>query len=350
MKALLLRRPAPVEQSPLELTEVPTPTPRPGEALVQVSACGICHTDLHTVEGDLQLPVLPIIPGHQVVGTVQEIIPRGLPEGDESTCISRPQAGPNQPIVPGSRVGIPWLSSTCGKCRFCRSGRENLCPEARFTGLHVNGGYAQYAVTRPEYAVPLPDGLPDCEAAPLLCAGIIGLRALRRANLPPKGRVGLFGFGASAHVVLQIARYWGCSVFVFTRSQAHRALATELGAEWVGESSEPPPDRLDAAIIFAPVGDLVKTALEYLDRGGVVVTAGIHSSPIPMIDYPAIYQERTITSVANSTREDALELIRLGQEIPIRTRIEVYPMEAANEALRRLRAGRIQGAAVLKIA
>jgi len=336
---MVLNAPALVSTAPLELRDVPRPVPEPGQLLVKVSACGICHTDLHTVEGELALPLLPIIPGHQIVGTVE------ARSDDEPRTTHSAFRIPNC----GDRVGIPWLNSTCGTCRFCTSGRENLCENARFTGLHVNGGYAEYAVVGHDFAYPLPAGLSDVEAAPLLCAGIIGLRALRRSRVQPGGRLGLFGFGASAHIALQIARHWRCRVFVFTRGEEHRKLATELGAEWTGTSADAPPDKLDSAIIFAPVGELTRVALRHLDRGGTIALAGIYSTPIPEIDYPAIYHERSITSVANSTRQDAIDLLKLSAEIPIRAEVEVFPLEAANRALQLLKASQIRGAGVLQV-
>lgn len=343
MRAMVLHRPGPVADSPLIPADVAVPQPGSGQLLVRIAACGICHTDLHTVEGELELPTLPIIPGHQIVGTVVAQIPVAGADDDSSIF------NPHSAFRNGTRVGIPWLNSTCGECRFCRSGQENLCPDARFTGLHVNGGYAEYTVVDERFAYPLPGGLSDIETAPLLCAGIIGLRALRRSGIRPGGRLGLFGFGASAHIALQIARHWDCPVAVFTRGEQHRRLALRLGAAWTGTSRDTPPDKLDAAVIFAPVGELVQVALQHLDRGGTVALAGIYSTPIPEIDYPALYHERTVTSVANSTREDAVELLRLGAAIPLRTEVEEYLLEQANQALQRLKAGQVNGAAVLKL-
>lgn len=339
MRALQLTVPAPVETAPLRLTQLPEPIPQADEVLVKVHACGICHTDLHTVEGELRLPKLPVTPGHQIVGYV----------------VSAPA---DSAFRPGQRVGIPWMNSTCGWCQFCTSGRENLCLNARFTGLHVNGGYAEYALVNHHFAVPLPEGLNDIEAAPLLCAGIIGLRALRLAGIDPpasapaasRPRLGLFGFGASAHITLQIARYWRSPVFVFSRGEAHRQLALQLGADWAGTSNQQPPELLDAAIIFAPAGELVPIALNYLERGGRVVLAGIYSSPIPALDYSLLYHERTITTVANATAEDAELLLRLSGQIPIRTTTQVFPLEQANHALQLLKNGRINGAGVLQVA
>jgi propanol-preferring alcohol dehydrogenase len=297
---------------------------------------------------------LPIIPGHQIVGTVENVGSRrpgsavGDPDNLQSSICNLQSV-----ITLNSRVGIPWVNSTCGACRFCRSGRENLCENALFTGLNVNGGYAEYTIVGEHFAYPLPDRLSDVETAPLLCAGIIGYRALRLSGAQPSshspGRVGLYGFGASAHIALQIAKHWSCPTYVFSRGAEHRRLALELGATWAGTSEETPPDKLGSAIIFAPVGDLAKAALTHLDRGGTVALAGIHSTPIPEIEYPLLYHERSITSVANATREDAIELLRLSAEIPIRTEVQVFPLEQANYALQLLKAGKINGAGVLKV-
>jgi propanol-preferring alcohol dehydrogenase len=334
---MVLRVPGPIQSSPLEIENVAEPKPGTNQILVRVSACGICHTDLHTVEGELELPVRPIIPGHQIVGTVEAVGPvNALPASSSGFRI-------------GDRVGIPWLNSTDGTCRFCRSGRENLCEHARFTGLHVNGGYAEYTVVDRQFAYPLTAGRSDVETAPLLCAGIIGLRALRLSRTQPGGRLGLFGFGASAHIALQIAKYWGCRVFVFTRGMEHRRLAITLGADWAGGGTDTPPERLDSAVVLAPVGELARVALKHLDRGGTVAMAGIHSTPIPEIEYRSIYHERAITSVANSTREDARELLQLSAKAPIKTEVEVFRLEDANRALQLLKAGKIRGAAVLEL-
>jgi propanol-preferring alcohol dehydrogenase len=334
---MLLRRPAPAEQSPLEFVDLPEPKPADGECLVRVRACGICHTDLHTVEGEITGKV-PVIPGHQIVG----------------------EAG-------GQRVGIPWLHATCGTCDFCRQGRENLCERAEFTGFHVNGGYAELAVARKDFIVPIPDAFDDAHAAPLLCAGIIGYRALRLAlnldcrargpradgEMTPSGplglqlkdvNLGLYGFGASAHIAIQIARYWGCEVFVSTRSAEHQRLARELGATLdISENS------LDAAVIFAPAGALVPVALRALRRGGTLALAGIYMTPIPELRYEWLYHERTIRSVANATREDARQLMELAGKIPLRTEVETFPLAEANRALLALKHGKIRGAGVLVI-
>jgi propanol-preferring alcohol dehydrogenase len=305
------------------------PEPGPGEALVAVHACGVCRTDLHIADGELRAPRLPLVPGHQIVGTV-------LAAADDGG-----------PVGPGMRVGIPWLAWTCGTCRFCRSGRENLCERARFTGLDVDGGYATRAVADTRYCLALPDGYGDLEAAPLLCAGLIGHRALRMAG--DAERLGLYGFGASAHIVCQVARHQGRRVFAFTRRDDHASqrFALELGCEWAGDAMGPPPEELDAAIVFAPAGALVPAALRALAPGGSVVCAGIHMSDIPSFPYADLWRERSIRSVANLTRADAAELLALAPRVPVRTHVTAYPLRAANDALDDLRAGRLEGAAVL---
>jgi propanol-preferring alcohol dehydrogenase len=333
MKAMLLRQQRPIETGPLELAEVPAPLPGPGQVRVRVSVCGLCHTDLHIVEGELPARRLPLIPGHQVVGRVD-----ALGQGASRFQI-------------GDQVGVAWLYSTCRACPFCQSGRENLCERARFTGYHVDGGYAQHLVVHQDFAYPIPAGFPDIKAAPLLCAGIIGYRALRLSGIQRGGRLGLYGFGASAHIAIQVAGYWGCQVYVFSRSPEHQRLARELGAVWVGRAEEEPPQKLDSAIIFAPAGRLVPEALGALDKGGTLALAGIYMSPIPELDYGQhLYHERTVRSVANSTRQDAMEFLRLAAEVPIRTEVEAFPLEEANRALRLLKEGRIQGAGVLLVA
>jgi propanol-preferring alcohol dehydrogenase len=331
MQAIVLHRPRPIEERPLVLEEVPEPEPGLREIRLRVRACGVCHTDLHTVEGDLKLPKLPIIPGHQIVGEVDR-----LGRGAKRFRL-------------GERVGVPWLNSACGECDFCRRGLENLCPDARFTGLHVDGGYAQYAVVPEEFAYPIPQGFPDHQAAPLLCAGVIGYRAFRLSEAKRGDHLGLYGFGASAHVTIQVARHLGCKVFVFTRGEEHRLLAEKLGATWVGEAQEEPPDKLDSAIIFAPAGWIVPEALRVLRPSGTVALAGIYMTPIPEMEYELIYGERTVRSVANMVRRDAEELLKLAVEIPIRTDVELFPLAAADEVLLRLKEGRIRGAAVLEV-
>lgn len=329
MKAMVLEVPSPIEERPLRLRERPVPEPGPGQILLKVAACGVCHTDLHTAEGDLHLPRLPVIPGHQIVGVVEST-------GPGAALFSR-----------GDRAGVPWLFETCGRCGFCGEGRENLCEGARFTGYHADGGYAQYTVVSEEFACSLPQSFPDAEAAPLLCGGVIGFRALRLSGVRPGQTLGLYGFGGSAHIAIQVARHWGCTVHVFTRSEEHRALARSLGAAWTGGAGDTPPSALDAAVIFAPAGHLVPEALRVLRRGAAVALAGIHMSPIPSLEYSSLYHERAIRSVANSTREDARELMRLAQRVPIRTEIRVFPLEEANQALLMLKRSLIRGAAVL---
>lgn len=329
---MLLEFPAPVAEAPLKLVDLPPGAPGRGEILIQVSHCGVCHTDLHTVEGELPLKRLPVIPGHQVVGRVLELGP-----------------GTHR-FQPGDRVGLAWLFKACGKCRFCRRGRENLCEAAEFTGLHRDGGYAEVVVAAEDFVYPLPPELPGEHVAPLLCAGIIGYRALRLSDIQPGGRLGLYGFGASAHLAIQVARYWGCEVYVFTRSPGHQELARQLGAVWVGQAQDTPPVKLDAAVIFAPAGNLVPEALRVLDRGGTLALAGIHMSPVPSLDYQKhLYFERTVRSVTASTREDGRELLALAARIPLTTQVQVFPLAEANRALQLLKQGQINGAAVLSL-
>jgi len=331
MRAMLLEKPRPADENPLRLAELPLPDPAPGELRVRVRACGVCHTDLHIVEGDLPLPKLPMVPGHQIVGTV-DALGVGVNEFRE-----------------GDRVGVPWLYSTCGECAYCHKGLENLCERARFTGFHADGGYAEAMVAPAAFAYTLPGSFSDLEAAPLLCAGVIGYRALKLSNLQPGERLGLYGFGASAHIVLQIARHWKCEVCVFTRAESHRQLARQLGAVWTGAAGERPPAPLDAAIIFAPAGKLVPDALRALRKGSTLALAGITMSPLPEMGYQLLYQERILRSVANSTREDARSLLRLAAEIPVRTEIEAFQLPEANHALQNLKSSRIHGAGVLVI-
>jgi propanol-preferring alcohol dehydrogenase len=316
--ALILAAPG----RPLVARDLPTPEPGPGEVLVRVAACGVCRTDLHIADGEVPDPKLPLVLGHQVVGRI---------EGS------------------GERVGIPWLGWACGECRYCRSGRENLCDLARFTGYHRDGGFAEYAVVDERFCLALPDGYGDLEAAPLVCAGLIGYRALRFTE--DGERLGLYGFGASAHIVAQVARHQGRRVFAFTRpgdatAQEH---ARSLGAEWAGDSSSSPPEELDAAIIFAPVGALVPAALRAVAKGGIVVCAGIHMSDIPSFPYELLWGERSVRSVANLTRRDGDEFLALAPAVPVRIDVEELPLAQANEALVRLREGRVRGAAVLRV-
>ena len=331
MRAMVLEKPGPAPEHPLIDTDVPLPSPGPDQILIKVHACGVCHTDLHTVEGDLALPKLPVIPGHQIVGTVNAV-------GADVTRFKT-----------GDRVGVPWLHSTCGECEYCNRGLENLCDGAQFTGLHADGGYAEFTLAPAEFAYRLPDNFPDLQAAPLLCAGIIGYRALRLSDIEPGRRLGLYGFGASAHVTIQVARHWDCEVYVFSRSEDHRKHAEELGAAWTGRAEDAPPKPLDSSIIFAPAGGLVPEALRVLAKGGTLALAGIHMSPIPQMEYSLLYGERTVRSVANSTRADAEGLLGLAAEIPIRTDVETFGLGDANHVLERLKRADIRGAAVLEV-
>ena len=330
MKAMVLRKPAPAEASPLEPVDLSMPEPAGDQILLRVHVCGICHTDLHTIEGEIQAK-LPIVPGHQIVGTAEKIGPdvKGIRVGD--------------------RVGIPWLHWTCGECEFCRSDRENLCVKAQFTGFHVNGGYAEFAVVPAAYAVKLPDNIDYLQLAPLLCAGIIGDRALRLSGVRPQRRLGLYGFGASAHIAIQIAVRWGCEVYVATRGTEHQDLAKKLGATWVGRAEEMSDQILHAAVMFAPAGKVGPEALRALDRGGTLALAGIYMTPIPELPYERIYHERTMPCVANATRDDARQLMRLAGTIPLHAEVETFPLEEANGALLALKQSRIRGAGVLVV-
>ena len=331
MKAMQLRQPAPVDTAPLALTEAETPQPGPGQIRLKIRTCGVCHTDLHIVEGDLTLPRLPTIPGHEIVGVVD-----ALGEGVTLHQI-------------GDRLGVPWLNQTCGHCRYCQAGKENLCENIRFTGLHTDGGFAEYTVVHERFAYPIPAVFDDVAAAPLLCAGIVGYRSLRRSRVRPGQRLGLYGFGASAHIIIQIARHWDCEVFVFTRGEHHRELARNLGAVWAGGAEDDPGALIDSSIIFAPAGGLVPEALRVLDKGGTLALGGIHMSPIPQMAYDLLWHERTIQSVANSTRQDALDFLEVAAEVPVKTETELYDLEQANETLLRLKRSEINGAAVLRI-
>jgi propanol-preferring alcohol dehydrogenase len=331
MRAQQLTRAAPIASRPLELVERDVPAPRSDEVLVRVTACGCCRTDLHVVEGDLALSRSPIVPGHQVVGRVESV---------GAACRS---------VRVGDRVGVAWLHRTCGRCEFCRRGEENLCVAADFTGWTVDGGYAD-AVTVPEaFVVHLPDALGDLEAAPLLCAGVIGYRALCRAEVAPGDRVALMGFGASAHLALQVLHHWGCEVVVLTRGEGHRALARQLGASWVGDAADAPPVRCDRAVVFAPAGELVPVALGLVRPGGTVSLAGIHMSTIPAFPYDLLWHERSVRSVANMTRADADEFMALAADAGVRTTYRTFPLESANDALAAIAADDIRGAAVLEI-
>jgi alcohol dehydrogenase, propanol-preferring len=317
--------------TPLQLRDVPVPEPGPRELLIRVDVCGVCRTDLHVVDGELPDPKLPLIPGHQIVGRVA-----ALGEG----CATHAE---------GDRVGVPWLGATDGTCRYCRGGRENLCDNARFTGYQLDGGYAEWAVAREDFCFAIPEGYPDLQAAPLLCAGLIGWRSLRMTGHAE--RLGLYGFGASAHIICQVAVHQGRRVFAFTREgdDAARALALELGAEWAGDSMAPGPEELDAAIVFAPVGPLVPAALRASAKGATIVCAGIHMSDIPSFPYEILWGERSIRSVANLTRQDGIEFMQLAPEVPVKTEVEPFPLEQANEALSKLRRGEVVGAVALQV-
>ncbi len=331
MKAWRLFEPAPIEAKPLVWQDVPDPQPGPGQVRIAVSVCGVCHTDLHTVEGDIHPPHLPVTPGHQVVGVVDAV-------GSDVDAAWL-----------GRRVGLPWLYDACGGCEFCRRGEENLCPQARFTGFHVDGGYAEYMLARADYVLPLPNDLSDLETAPLLCAGIVGYRALKKADIQPGEHVGLFGFGASAHLGIQVLRYWGCEVSVFTRSAGHQAHARELGAVWVGRAEDTPPRPLDRAVIFAPAGAIAVRALALVRPGGTVAINAIHMSDLPSFPYQTIYGERTLRSVANATYQDGVEFLALAAKAGLQSTVQPYPFAAANEALDDLKHSRFNGEAVLQI-
>jgi len=331
MRAWVVEEPGPIESAPLELRELPEPEPGPGEIAVDVAVCGLCRTDLHVVEGDLARQRAWVVPGHQVVGRVSA-------RGPGATR-----------FAPGARVGVAWLWSTCGTCPQCRSGAENLCRAPRFTGWHENGGYAERVRVPQDFAYELPDSLGDEAAAPLLCAGIIGYRALVRSGARPGGTLGLWGFGSSAHIALQVARHRSMRVFVVTREASHRELALRLGAEWAGDVGERPPERLDAAVNFAPVGTLVPAALEALAPGATLACAGIHMTPIPELDYAKhLFEERTLTSVTANTRADGRELLELAARIPLVPRTTAFPFADANAALAALKAGLIAGSGVLR--
>jgi len=329
---MAVRTPAPIETNPLHTVEVVRPRPQAGELLVRVRVCGVCRTDLHVAEGDLPPRNPSIIPGHEVVGEVVE-----LGQG----C---------RRFRPGARVGIAWLRQTCGTCAYCRRGRENLCLNALFTGWDQNGGYAQWATVREDFAYLLPRTIADEQVAPLLCAGIIGYRAIKRAEVRPGATVGLYGFGGSAHLALQVLQHWKCRVFVMTRGGHHQELAGEMGAEWIGSAEEPPPAPLDAAILFAPAGNLVLPALQALDRGGILAVAGIYLSEIPPLDYERhLFYEKELRSVTANTRRDGEEFLKVAGEIPIRTHTAPMPLGDANLALQQLKHDELQGAAVLRI-
>ena len=329
MKACVLHKAAAVTTNPLEYADVQIPETGRGEVRIRLSACGVCRTDLHVVEGELPPRQSPIIPGHQAVGLVEK-----LGEGAKRRKI-------------GERVGIPWLRHTDGTCEYCRSGRENLCDNPQFTGYTNDGGYAEYAVAPEDFVYSLDEKLSDEQAAPLLCAGIIGFRCLRLSGVKAGSRLAFYGFGAAAHVAIQVARHWGVEVYAATRGDKHRQLAKELGAVWVGKAADVPPVQMDAGIVFAPAGELVPPALEALKKGGVLILGGIHMSPIPSFSYDLLYKERSIRSVANNTRQDGEDFLRVAAEIPVRTQVQSYPLREANRALNDLKSDRVNGAAVL---
>jgi propanol-preferring alcohol dehydrogenase len=332
MRAMILTQPGAVESTLLRLMELPVPEPGAGEILIQVEVCGVCRTDLHVVEGELPPHRQPIIPGHEVVGRIAK-------------------CGPNaRRFAEGDRVGVAWLGGTDGTCLYCRRGDENLCDDPTFTGYDVPGGYAEYTVAREDFVYPLPGAVSSREAAPFLCAGIIGYRALQRANLPAGEPLGLYGFGASAHILIQIARHRGSDVYVCTREPRHQALARQLGAVWAGGADEMPPVKLRSSILFAPAGPLVLPALAALDKGGTLALAGIYMTPIPEMDYGKyLFQEHTVRSVTANTRRDGQELLKLAAEIPLHTQTQEFPLDQANEALQALKHDQINGAAVLRI-
>ena len=327
MRAMVLE----LAGEPLRLAELADPRPAAGQVLIAVGACGVCRTDLHILDGELDKPKLPLVPGHQIVGAVVE------------------GGGGSERFEAGQRVGVPWLGWTCGECRYCRSGRENLCDRARFTGYDVDGGYAELAVADERFCFPIPPGYPDEQAAPLLCAGLIGYRALRLVG--DAERIGFYGFGAAAHILCQVAVHEGRRVFAFTREgdADGQAFALELGAEWAGSSEEAPPEEIDGAIVFAPIGSLMTAALRASAKGARIISAGIHMSDIPSFPYQQLWGERVLGSVANLTRRDGEEFMALAPEVPIRTEVELHPLEDANEALESIRDGSLRGAAVLTV-
>ncbi|MCJ7543495.1 MAG: zinc-dependent alcohol dehydrogenase family protein [Phycisphaerae bacterium] len=330
MKAMVLAANAPIESAPLKRVDLPEPVPAAGQVRLKVRCCAICRTDLHVIEGDLPPRKRPLVPGHQIVGVVDR-----LGEGCRHLAV-------------GQRAGVAWLRHACGRCRFCTTGRENLCDDQQFTGYHADGGYAEYAVVAEDFAYPIPAGFSDVEAAPLLCAGIVGYRALKRSRLRDGGTLAIYGFGSSAHVIMQIALHRGCKVYVVTRDARHQRLAAEMGAAWVGDSAAALPVAVESAIVFAPAGELVPEALTKLDKGGTVALAGITMTPVPQMDYQqCLFYERDIRSVTANTRADGRELLDLAATIPLRPRTVSYPLEGANQALADLKADRINGTGVL---
>ncbi|HTQ62408.1 MAG TPA: zinc-dependent alcohol dehydrogenase family protein [Candidatus Solibacter sp.] len=331
MKACLLKAPAKIETSPLQFADVAAPQPAKGEVLIRVKACGVCRTDLHVIEGELPPRKSPVIPGHQVVGTVEK-------QGEGA-----------RRFAAGARVGVAWLHHADGVCEYCRRGEENLCDHPTFTGYSVDGGYAEYIVAPEDFVYAIPDGFTDEQAAPLLCAGIIGFRCLRLSGIKQGGRLGFYGFGAAAHVAIQVARHWNVTVYASSRDARHQKLALELGAKWAGGTFDAPPEKLDAAIVFAPAGEIVPAALAALRKGGVLVLGGIHMSAIPSFSYDLLYQERMIRSVANNTRKDGEDFLRIAAEIPVQMHTQVFPLSDANRALDALKNDAIEGAAVLRV-
>src|SRR5260221_4442679 len=331
MKACMLRAPAAIETNPLNYAEVAMPRPKSGEVLVRVRACGVCRTDLHVIEGELPPRKSPVIPGHQVVGVIEEL-------GDGA-----------RRFAAGGRAGRAWLHQTDGACEYCRSGAENLCDNPTFTGYSVDGGYAEYIVAPEDFVYAIPEGFPDEQAAPLLCAGIIGFRSLRLSGIKAGGRLGFYGFGAAAHVAIQVALHWGAEGYASTRDARHQKLALELGATWAGGTFDEPPKKLDAAIVFAPAGEIVPAALKALRKWVGLVLGAIHMSPIPSFDYDLLYQERIIRSVANNTRQDGEDFLRVAAEITIPTHTQIFPLREANRSLNALKNDAIEGAAVLKV-
>lgn len=332
MKAEILTKQQPIENSPLQLADIPKPSLLPDEVLIKVSACGVCRTDLHVIEGDLPVTHFPLIPGHQIVGKVVE---------SGSSCAR---------FKIGDRIGIPWLRKSCGTCQYCVKGRENLCDFSQYTGYHANGGYAEYATVPEAFAYPIPDMMKDEQAAPLLCAGIIGFRAFKKSSCHSGGKLGIFGFGSSAHIIIQIALRRECEVFVISRGEKHQDLAKEMGASWVSDSADSLPVKLDSAIIFAPAGEIVPIALRSLDKGGTAVMAGIHLTTIPSMSYEEhLFHEKRLVSVESNTREDGIELFKEAVRLHISPKTTIFPLSEANEALLKLKKDEISGTAVLKI-
>lgn len=344
MKTYRLHAPEPIENRPLHFEEIPIPEPAEGQVRIKVDVCGVCHTDLHTVEGDIHPPHFPITPGHQVVGVIDKV---GSPLNSQN--LGEMSEGKRGRVGEGARVGIPWLHSACGKCDYCLRGQENLCPDAQFTGFHVDGGYGEYMLADARYVLPIPDRISNEQAAPLLCAGIVGYRALKRAEIKPGEKVGLFGFGASAHLMLQVLKYWGCEVAVFTRSKGHQQHARELGAAWVEDAKPNSGAWLDKAIVFAPAGEVAIRALEAIRPGGIVSINAIHMSDIPSFPYATLWGEREIRSVANATWLDGVEFLSLAEKAKIQSTVQMYPVDKVNQALEDMKHSRFNGEAVLQV-